>query len=136
MVTCVFKDDGRVLSVFAKRARGLLARHVVRSRAKDVSELENFTDEGYRLDTSQSEDRILVFTRSKQQRLATPQASGVSKARTPEEAATTAKGKKRPAPDTAIARGGKSSAKKAEKNKSTKKQTTARGRRPDRGERA
>ncbi|CAM9139514.1 unnamed protein product [Ectocarpus sp. 12 AP-2014] len=70
VVTCVFKDDGRVLSVFAKRARGLLARHVVVNRAKDVADLESFSAEGYRLDRSQCGDGLLVFTRSKAQRAA------------------------------------------------------------------
>lgn len=70
IVTCVFKDDGRVLSVFAKRARGLFARHVVINRAKDIADLEAFSAEGYCLDRSQSSDSLLVFTRSKAQRLA------------------------------------------------------------------
>lgn len=70
VVTCVFKDDGRVLSVFAKRARGLFARHVVMSRAEGMSDLENFSAEGYRLDKSQSKEGLLVFARSKAQRVA------------------------------------------------------------------
>lgn len=92
VVTCVFKDDGRVLSVFAKRARGLLARHVVISRAKDVSDLANFTSEGYRLDRAQSDEHVLVFARSKGQRpTSPPQAASAS------SAAGSGKGKKRSA---------------------------------------
>lgn len=69
VITCVFKDDGRVLSVFAKRARGLLARHVVVNRAEGIADLEAFSAEGYRLDRSQSADGMLVFTRTKAQRV-------------------------------------------------------------------
>lgn len=72
MITCVFKDDGRVLAVFAKRARGLLARHVVTCRVKDASDLKTFSAEGYRLDDEQSEEDVLVFTRSKRERPAPP----------------------------------------------------------------
>lgn len=70
LFTCVFKDDGRVLSVFAKRARGLFARHVVERRATGLADLEAFSSEGYRLDRSQCDDSVLVFSRSKAQRAA------------------------------------------------------------------
>eukprot|EP00903_Cladosiphon_okamuranus_P007978 g7700.t1 len=80
VVTCVFKDDGRVLSVFAKRARGLFARHVVASRAGAVADLEAFSAEGYGLDRSQSSDGLLVFTRSKAQKsAAVPSAPAAAK---------------------------------------------------------
>lgn len=88
VITCVFKDDGRVLSVFAKRARGLMARHIVRTRAKTVQDLETFSAEGYRLDRKQCKDSFLVFVRSKAQRVS-PQPS--------QPALSSMKGKKRPA---------------------------------------
>lgn len=95
VVTCVFKDDGRVLSVFAKRARGLFARHVVVSRAGAVADLEAFSAEGYGLDRSQSGDGLLVFTRSKAQRaVAVPALPAVAKAKA--KAKTKAKGKATP----------------------------------------
>ncbi|CAM9449995.1 unnamed protein product, partial [Hapterophycus canaliculatus] len=93
VITCVFKDDGRVLSVFAKRARGLLARHVVVNRAEGVADLEAFSAEGYRLDRSQSADGVLVFTRTKAQRASPTK--------------TAAAGKKRSAKSGGAARGGK-----------------------------
>lgn len=97
VVNCVFKDDGRVLSVFAKRARGLLARHVVLSRAEDVSDLLNFTAEGYCLDRAQSTDGVIVFTRTKGQR-PTPQSQTTGKSsKSTSAAADSGKGKKRAA---------------------------------------
>lgn len=86
--TCVFKDDGRVLSVFAKRARGLFARHVVERRATGVADLEGFSSEGYHLDRAQCDDGVLVFSRSKAQRAAWQA----------QETGSTALGKKRAAP--------------------------------------
>lgn len=79
VISCVFKDDGRVLSVFAKRARGLFARHVVLSQARGITDLEAFSAEGYRLDRSQCGDGLLVFTRSKAQRVP-PQPNAVASA--------------------------------------------------------
>eukprot|EP00752_Nemacystus_decipiens_P005494 g4974.t1 len=97
VVTCVFKDDGRVLSVFAKRARGLFARHVVVSRAEAVADLEAFSAEGYGLDRSQSKDGLLVFTRSKAQREgAVPPTPAKSKAKTKSNSKAAAEAKTKP----------------------------------------
>ncbi|CAM9191025.1 unnamed protein product [Discosporangium mesarthrocarpum] len=68
VVTCVFKDDGRVLSVFAKRARGLLASFAIRRRSSTAADLKGFNSEGYRLDPKQSGDETLVYCRSKADR--------------------------------------------------------------------
>lgn len=118
VITCVFKDDGRVLSVFAKRARGLMARHIVLTRAKDMADLEAFSAEGYRLDRKQCSDGILVFVRSKAQRVS-PQPSQSA-------ALSSARGKKRDAPApagttkaTSTGTGGKKQQQKAEKKGST-----------------
>ncbi|CAM9840459.1 unnamed protein product [Ascophyllum nodosum] len=99
VVTCVFKDDGRVLSVFAKRARGLFARHLVVSRARSAADLEAFSAEGYRLDRSQCADDVLVFSRSKSQRIppqpqATTSASNGKKKRAVPASASAAASKK------------------------------------------
>lgn len=125
VVTCVFKDDGRVLSVFAKRARGLFARHVVVNRAGGVADLEAFSAEGYGLDRSQSGDGVLVFTRSKAQRAAAvpakpaatktktktitstaAEAKAKPKATASSSTAAAARGRKRAAPATAAAAAG------------------------------
>ena len=114
VVTCVFKDDGRVLSVFAKRARGLFARHVVVSRAGAVADLEAFSAEGYGLDRSQSKDGLLVFTRSKAQRAAAvPAAAAAAKATAKAKTKATAEAKAKPkstASSTAAPRGRKRAA--------------------------
>ncbi|MEO8545204.1 MAG: peroxide stress protein YaaA [Betaproteobacteria bacterium] len=69
VVECVFeerRDDGhyKVISFMAKRARGLMARHVIDTRATQVVQLANFSAEGYALDGSASQDDRLVFRRA------------------------------------------------------------------------
>lgn len=67
VVHCVFEEwkGGRykVVSFFAKRARGLMARYGVLKRAKTPKALERFNLEGYALDAAASEPDRLVFRR-------------------------------------------------------------------------
>lgn len=69
VVDCVFEDwkDGRykIISFFAKRARGLMARHAVLHRARSVKALTSFDAEGYAFDTQASSPEQLVFRRRK-----------------------------------------------------------------------
>ena len=67
IVTAGFKEvkDGkaRMLMVFAKRARGLMARWVIENRITDPADLAKFDVDGYRLDEAASAEGDLVFTR-------------------------------------------------------------------------
>jgi cytoplasmic iron level regulating protein YaaA (DUF328/UPF0246 family) len=68
VVDCVFEegqDDGsfKVISFFAKKARGLMARHAVMKRARSVQALKDFNAEGYALDRAASKPDRLVFRR-------------------------------------------------------------------------
>lgn len=67
VVECVFEDwkngDWKVISFHAKRARGLMARHAIRKRAKSVKALQGFSAEGYRYAPDASGDDRLVFRR-------------------------------------------------------------------------
>ena len=68
VVTCVFEErkaDGpyRIVSFFAKRARGLMARYAVKHRVTRVDQLKDFAEEGYRFAPSVSEPDRLVFRR-------------------------------------------------------------------------
>jgi uncharacterized protein len=53
----------KVISFFAKRARGLLARHAIVHRARSPKALESFSAEGYALDAVASAPDRLVFRR-------------------------------------------------------------------------
>ena len=67
VVECQFEDwkGGRwkVISFFAKRVRGLMARHAITRRAASLKALEDFCAEGYALDRAASEPDRLVFRR-------------------------------------------------------------------------
>jgi len=67
VVTCVFEEHKagkyKVISFMAKRARGLMVRHAVLSRAVSVEQLKRFDAEGYRYIAELSEPDRLVFRR-------------------------------------------------------------------------
>ena len=67
VVECVFEDwkDDRykVISFFAKRARGLMARHAIQQRIATPKKLQGFTAEGYAYDADASEGDRWVFRR-------------------------------------------------------------------------
>jgi hypothetical protein len=67
VIECVFEDwkDGRykIISFFAKRARGLMARYAIRHRVKTVEALERFDIDAYAFDAQASEPERLVFRR-------------------------------------------------------------------------
>ena len=67
VVECVFEDwkGGRykVISFFAKRARGLMARHAIKKRVATPAGLKNFNAEGYGFDAAASEPDRLMFRR-------------------------------------------------------------------------
>ena len=69
VVECVFEDargDGphKVISFFAKKARGLMARHAIRNRLRAPEQLKGFDLEGYRFEPGVSAPDRLVFRRT------------------------------------------------------------------------
>lgn len=67
VIECVFEEyksgQYKIISFFAKRARGLMARYAVQKRATTPKKLEGFNLEGYAFDASVSEADRLVFRR-------------------------------------------------------------------------
>lgn len=67
VVTPVFEDwkDGRykIISFYAKRARGLMARHAVENRIAEPEALKGFDTDGYAFDADASNDSTYVFRR-------------------------------------------------------------------------
>lgn len=67
VIECVFEDwkngQYKVISFFAKRARGLMARYVVTKRITTPKQLEKFNLDGYALDAKASAPERLVFRR-------------------------------------------------------------------------
>lgn len=56
----------RMLSFFAKKARGMMASHVIRNRLKRAEDLKAFSDDGYRYNEGLSSGDRWVFTRDEQ----------------------------------------------------------------------
>lgn len=71
VVTPVFEDwkNGRykIISFYAKRARGLFCRHAIRNRVDDVEGLKRFEADGYAFVPEASSDDRLVFRRRLEQ---------------------------------------------------------------------
>ncbi len=67
VVTCVFEErkgaQYKVVSFFAKRARGLMMRHATQRRATTLDDLKSFDAAGYRFDPTVSSLERLVFRR-------------------------------------------------------------------------
>ena len=67
VIECVFEDwkggQYKVIGFFAKRARGLMARHAIDQRLVSPKGLETFALAGYRFDAAVSEPDRLVFRR-------------------------------------------------------------------------
>lgn len=65
-----FKDfkngDYKIISFFAKKARGLMARYVIEQRIDQVEGLKDFGLEGYQFSPAQSSNNQLVFLRHTQ----------------------------------------------------------------------
>jgi len=67
LITPEFKDykDGKLkmISFFAKKARGLMVRYIIDTNAETLDDLKGFNYEGYAFDANLSKGNTLVFTR-------------------------------------------------------------------------
>ena len=69
VVTPIFKDwkndKLKVISFFAKKARGLMVRYIIDTNAKTIEDLKQFNYEGYSFSETESnlENNELVFVR-------------------------------------------------------------------------
>ena len=67
VIECVFQDHKngqyKIISFFAKRARGLMARYVIQHQVKSPEALQAFNLEGYAFEPSASNHNSLVFRR-------------------------------------------------------------------------
>jgi len=67
IITPLFKEhrDGsyRFVTLYAKKARGVMCNYIIRNRLKAVNDLKSFNVEGYRFNKKLSSDNAWVFTR-------------------------------------------------------------------------
>lgn len=62
-----FKEvkDGKekIIGIYAKRARGLMARFIIQEKIKDAAQLQKFNVDGYQYNKTDSDESIMVFKR-------------------------------------------------------------------------
>ncbi|MFL0803302.1 MAG: peroxide stress protein YaaA [Agarilytica sp.] len=67
VITPTFKDwkNGKykIISFFAKKARGLMSAYIIKNKISDVEQIKGFDWEGYGFDPSSSSESEWVFTR-------------------------------------------------------------------------
>lgn len=67
VITPVFKDfkngQYKIISFFAKKARGLMARYIIQHRLTTAAQLQHFDVSGYQFSAEQSSGNELVFLR-------------------------------------------------------------------------
>ena len=67
VITPVFKDEKngkyKVVSFWAKKARGLMARYIIQNQLTQVSDLKGFVAEGYYYSAEESDGSTMVFLR-------------------------------------------------------------------------
>lgn len=67
VIECQFEDwkngQYKIISFYAKKARGLMARYVIKERIRDPEQLKAFDYQGYRYSAEQSKPDSLVFLR-------------------------------------------------------------------------
>jgi uncharacterized protein len=67
IITPVFKDKKsgtyKIIAFFAKKARGNMARYIIKNKVLNPNDLKNFADNGYRYDAKSSTEHQLVFLR-------------------------------------------------------------------------
>ncbi|MDO5058653.1 MAG: peroxide stress protein YaaA [Neisseria sp.] len=70
IITPVFKDakngQYKIISFYAKRARGLMVRYAAENRISEAEALKNFDLEGYRYNEAASNEKEWVFLREEQ----------------------------------------------------------------------
>lgn len=67
IVTPVFKDwkngQYKIISFYAKKARGMMARYIIKNRLQAITDLQSFAESGYTYNSDLSSEGNLVFTR-------------------------------------------------------------------------
>mgnify|MGYP002738430542 FL=1 len=68
IITPVFKDEKngqfKIISFYAKKARGMMARHIIKHRLTRVEQLTGFNADGYYFVPEESDANTLMFKRA------------------------------------------------------------------------
>lgn len=67
VITAEFKDfkngELKMIQIFVKKARGMMAKHIIHENITNVEDLINFNEDGYQFDANLSSENKIVFTR-------------------------------------------------------------------------
>jgi len=67
IITPAFKElkngDYKMIGVYAKKARGLLSRYIIKNQLSDIEDIKSFDIDGYKFNKKLSRDNNWVFTR-------------------------------------------------------------------------
>ncbi len=67
IITPAFKEykngDYKMIGIFAKKARGLMSRYIIKNKLSDPEDIKAFDADGYQYNKKLSSDNNLVFTR-------------------------------------------------------------------------
>ena len=67
VINIVFKEqkngEHKIIGLFAKRARGAMARYLIQNRIENPEQLKNFAQDGYKYRSAMSDNDHWVFTR-------------------------------------------------------------------------
>ena len=67
IITPAFREykngDYKMIGIFAKKARGMLSRYIIKNRLSDIEDIKAFDEEGYKFNKKLSRDNDWVFTR-------------------------------------------------------------------------
>lgn len=61
------KDEYKVISFYAKKARGLMSRYIVKNQLNTTTDLQSFNSAGYQFDKNLSNETKWIFKRSEKQ---------------------------------------------------------------------
>lgn len=67
IITPAFKEfkngDYKMIGIYAKKARGLLSRHIIKNQLSNAEDIKAFNEEGYKFNKKLSKGNTWVFTR-------------------------------------------------------------------------
>ncbi|WP_019506312.1 peroxide stress protein YaaA [Pleurocapsa sp. PCC 7319] len=67
IITPIFKDwkNGKykIISFYAKKARGMMAAHIIKNQLQNIQGIKNFCDSGYAYDAASSDEHNFIFIR-------------------------------------------------------------------------
>lgn len=64
-VKVAFQQEGKVIAIHAKKARGLMVKYISENKLESVEGIQQFDLEGYRFCEDRSDETTIVFDRSK-----------------------------------------------------------------------